>query len=422
MGFNLGARQRLTATIAIYFAFFASELAVALHTRSLALTADAFHYMNDLIGLIVALIALIASCPAKDRERPSRGPFSFGWQRAPVIGAFFNGAFLLALGVSIFFQSVERFIGTPLAQVDDTISMLIMGCVGLALNIISIALLHQHPGHGHCHGHVHPHASDLAPGDSSSVEAEEALADSLYRHLHGEHRHFKQQQNAAPKRDLGMLGVLIHVICDALNNLGVILAAVVMAYTTSVFRFYADPAVSMGISIMILLSACPLIKDSGAILLQGAPRGLDVQDVQEDLEMIPGIESVHELHVWQLTEEKTIATAHLIITDPDLSTFMLRAKIIQQCLHAHGIHSSTLQHEFLAEERAALCRDQGRPPTCQMICSAECESIGCCVGIPDADGAEEGISTAVKDAALETSSSLDGDSNVSTDRLKHLTK
>ncbi|KAK3353115.1 cation efflux family protein [Lasiosphaeria hispida] len=419
MGFNLGARQRLTATIAIYFAFFASELAVGLHTRSLALTADAFHYMNDLIGLIVALVALIV----RDRGRPLRGPFSFGWQRAPVIGAFFNGAFLLALGVSIFFQSVERFIGTPLAQVDDTRSMLIMGCVGLALNIIAITLLHQHQGHGHCHGHAHHNAGDLAPSDSSSIEPEEALANSLYRHLHGEHRHFKQQQNAAPKRDLGMLGVLIHVLCDALNNLGVILAAVLMAYTTSASRFYADPAVSMGISLMILLSAYPLVKDSGAILLQGAPRGLDVQDVQEDLEMIPGIESVHELHIWQLTEEKTIATAHLVITDPDLSTFILRAKIIQQCLHAHGIHSSTLQHEFLPEERAAVCRGQGRRPPCQMVCSTECENMGCCVGISDADEVQEGRpSTPVKDAALESSSSLYDDSSVSTDRLKDLTK
>jgi solute carrier family 30 (zinc transporter), member 1 len=83
-----------------------------------------------------------------------------------------------------------------------------------------------------------------------------------------------------------MLGVLTHVLCDAINNLGVIIAAAVMSFTTFESRFYADPAVSMSIAIMILISAMPLLRHSGAILLQGAPKTVDAKEVQEDLEMV----------------------------------------------------------------------------------------------------------------------------------------
>ena len=89
-----------------------------------------------------------------------------------------------------------------------------------------------------------------------------------------------------PGRDLGMMGVFIHVIGDALNNIGVIIAAVVIWQTHYDARFYADPGVSMGIAIMILLSAIPLVKNSGTILLQSAPRGVDLDDVKHDLEKV----------------------------------------------------------------------------------------------------------------------------------------
>ena len=83
-----------------------------------------------------------------------------------------------------------------------------------------------------------------------------------------------------------MLGVLTHVIGDALNNVGVIIAALVIWQADYAARFYADPGASMGIAIMILLTALPLVKNSGAILLQSAPRGVDLGDVKHDLEKV----------------------------------------------------------------------------------------------------------------------------------------
>lgn len=89
-----------------------------------------------------------------------------------------------------------------------------------------------------------------------------------------------------PGRDLGMLGVLVHVIGDAINNIGVIIAAVIIWQTSYENRFYADPAASMFIALMIFVSAIPLTKHSGTILLQSAPRGVELDNVKHDLERV----------------------------------------------------------------------------------------------------------------------------------------
>lgn len=102
---------------------------------------------------------------------------------------------------------------------------------------------------------------------------------------HAEHRH-NLANLKSPGRDLGMLGVFIHVVGDALNNIGVIIAALVIWLTNYDARFYADPGTSMGIAIMILLSSLPLVKHSGTILLQSAPRGVNLGDVKHDLEKV----------------------------------------------------------------------------------------------------------------------------------------
>ncbi|KAJ8123035.1 hypothetical protein ONZ43_g913 [Nemania bipapillata] len=162
---------------------------------------------------------------------------------------------------------------------------------------------------------------------------------------HAEHRHTIVKLQA-PGRDLGMMGVLVHVIGDALNNLAVIIAALVIWLTSSPTRFYADPGVSTAISILILVSAIPLVKNSGKILMQSAPRGVDLEDVKHDLEKIPGIESVHELHIWRLDQKKSIASAHVVVSNNEMTDFMDQAKTVKECLHAYGIHSATLQPEL----------------------------------------------------------------------------
>lgn len=83
-----------------------------------------------------------------------------------------------------------------------------------------------------------------------------------------------------------MLGVLIHVVGDAINNIGVIISAVVIWKAEGEGRYYIDPAISVFIAIMIFLTAIPLTKRSGSILLQIAPGGIDLEDVKHDIESV----------------------------------------------------------------------------------------------------------------------------------------
>jgi len=156
---GLSKSKKLMAIIAISLSFFLAEIGVGFYTGSLALVADAFHYLNDLVGFVVALVAFLA---AERGDAPLE--MTFGWQRATLLGAFFNGVFLLALGVSIFLQSIERFVSVQ--PVENPLLIIIIGCVGFALNVVSAVIL----GHDHGDGQGqdnsdpadvdHPHTSD----------------------------------------------------------------------------------------------------------------------------------------------------------------------------------------------------------------------------------------------------------------------
>jgi solute carrier family 30 (zinc transporter), member 1 len=97
---------------------------------------------------------------------------------------------------------------------------------------------------------------------------------------------------------------------------------------------------------------------------------------------IPGIDSVHELHIWRVNENKTVVSAHVVMADDDLASFMGRAQIVRQCLHAYGLQSATLEPEFPPKTVAEESKKAGVLVKCQAVCSAECESLGCCGGSP----------------------------------------
>ncbi|KAJ4421603.1 hypothetical protein N0V85_000130 [Neurospora sp. IMI 360204] len=124
------------------------------------------------------------------------------------------------------------------------------------------------------------------------------------------------------------------------------MAALLIWLAKSDARFYADPGVSVGIAIMIILSSVPLIKNSGEILLESAPKGVRTEDIKHDIEKVPGVDSIHELHVWRLDQHKAIASVHVVLTEDSIVNFMDKARTIGECLHAYGIHSATIQPEL----------------------------------------------------------------------------
>ncbi|KAJ5486274.1 hypothetical protein N7530_000574 [Penicillium desertorum] len=391
MGLHLSRSTRLSVVIGISTCFFLAEISLGFYTHSIALIADAFHYLNDLVGFVIALVAL-----KKSERSDSPKELTFGWQRAQLLGAFFNGVLLLGLGISIFLQSIERFIA--LQHVHNPKMMFAIGCVGLGLNIISVAFLHEH-GHGHEHSHGH----SLSPTIETPVlHLGEECHDSStkhddHEHLHSEKHHcadsggHSHDHGGHDHGDLGMMGVMLHVIGDAINNLGVMAAGLIIWLAAPhTGRYYADPGVSMFIAILIILSSLPLMRRAGMILLESVPTGVDMGDVKHDLEKvlppssppiyfvpnnhkIKGVDSIHELHIWRLNQQKTLASVHVAVSDDSVENFMKTARVINECFHAYGIHSVTLQPELL--EADDVSRESSR---CQVICGTVCEQLTCC--------------------------------------------
>ncbi|KAJ4165243.1 hypothetical protein LMH87_006881 [Akanthomyces muscarius] len=398
--FRFDRRKRLIATIAISFAFFVAEISAGFYTHSLALVADAFHYLSDLLGFVVALTALQVS----EGSTPAPPGYTFGWQRATLLGAFFNGVFLLALGISIMVQAIERFINV--SPIENPKLVLIIGCVGFGLNVLVMSFLHEHDhddghnagnSHDHSHGHGHSHAHDKesqtqiseedVESDISASDSDKEGSEISSTTSHLEHKH-KVTATAHNHKDLGMMGAFLHVVGDAINNVGVIISALVIWRVEGEKRFYVDPAIGVFIAIMIFFTAIPLTKKAGRILMQTAPEEIDIKDVKEDIEMIPGVDSVHELHIWKLDQKKSIASAHIVVDDGFSGKWAITAKTILECFHAYGIHSVTLQPETaplakppldstaVASERPPIKNKETR--RCQQLCNSFCGAKRCC--------------------------------------------
>ena len=188
-----------------------------------------------------------------------------------------------------------------------------------------------------------------------------------------------------------MRGVFLHVLGDALGNVGVIATALFIWLTDFSWRYYADPLVSLVITVIILLSAIPLCKAASRILLQAVPENLSIDEIKEDITDLDGIISCHHLHVWQLSDTKLIASLHVQV-DFDFkgegsARYMTLARQIRECLHEYGIHSSTIQPEFCLDathdHSAAGSEDEATNPKAP---SVKAESEACLLECPDSCG------------------------------------
>lgn len=258
---------------------------------------------------------------------------------------------------------------------------------------------HRTSNYTHTNGHGHNH-------------------DNRERHdsWHMNHKHNKPKEESDKRHshsDLNMKGVFLHVLGDALGNIGVIVSALVIWLTTWRGRYYFDPAISLVITFIILGSAIPLCKAASRILLQAVPAGLSVDDIKEDIRELPGIVSCHHLHVWQLSDVKLVASLHIEVEfdfkGEGSAQYMQLARAVRRCLHEYGIHSSTIQPEFcvdgarrLASATASDNEDgghssqvknaskatsrapsvRGEPEACLLDCGDECDEGGQCCQKP----------------------------------------
>lgn len=217
-------------------------------------------------------------------KQPSNSRKTYGYIRLEILAAFVNGATLLAISAWITFEAVLR-LRTP--EPTQGGMMLAVAVAGLGANLVAGWM--------------------LRPRDGDS---------------------------------LNMRGAYLHILGDLLGSLGTVAAALIIRQTGWT---KADPIVSILTTLLIVRSSWALVRESVDILMEGAPSHISCDQVRTALADIPGVEEVHDLHVWTLTSGVVAMSAHAVVPDADRHQSVLVAA--HDTVARFGIHHVTVQLE-----------------------------------------------------------------------------
>jgi len=221
---------------------------------------------------------------ARVAQRPATPERSFGLLRLEILAALVNGALLIAIAIGIGIEAWHRLKAPPL--VDGPLLLGVAG-IGLVANLISLRILH--------HGHEH---------------------------------------------SLNQRGAYLHVLGDLLGSVGALAAGAIVVATGWVL---ADPLISVLITLLVLGSAWRLIKESTDILMEATPNHIALGDVHDRIASVPGVDSVHDLHVWTVTSGVVAMSGHLVVRNPTDNQPVLEA--VQGRMRELGINHVTVQME-----------------------------------------------------------------------------
>jgi cobalt-zinc-cadmium efflux system protein len=289
------AQKRFLFSILLTGLILVAEIVGGLVSGSLALLSDAAHVFSDIFALGLSYFALrLATRPPDDQH-------SYGWHRTEVIAALINGASLLVIAIGIWVEAIQRW-QTPV-EIKST-TMLIIAVIGLVVNIIVAIIL---GGHGH-HAHEHSHAP-----------------------------------SKGEKRNLNVQSAYLHVLGDLISSIGVIIAALLIRLTSA---RWIDPLISILIGAIILVSAYRVLKSALHILIEGVPAGLSVNDIRRSISALEDVDTIHDLHVWNLGSEEVSLSAHVVLNDANVDQQAIVMKQIKEVLSREfGIEHTTLQFE-----------------------------------------------------------------------------
>jgi cobalt-zinc-cadmium efflux system protein len=218
--------------------------------------------------------------------KPANPKKTYGYYRAEIFAALANGVFLLCISVFILFEAYQRFLHPPVVESKP---MLIIAIVGLAVNIASVFLLRQGAEHS-----------------------------------------------------INVKGAYYEVLSDMLTSIGVIVAGIVMLLAG---WYYADPIISAAIGLFIFPRTWQLIKEATAVLLEGTPKDVDLDNLRKCVLAIPGVENMHDLHVWSLTSGVNAMSAHIVIQEDVVQNEILK-KVTELIASEFKISHTTLQLEL----------------------------------------------------------------------------
>jgi cobalt-zinc-cadmium efflux system protein len=228
--------------------------------------------------------------------RPPSATKTFGYQRAGVLAAFINAASLVLIAFFILFEAVRRLYAPT--TVEPRTMMWVAGC-GVVMN--------------------------------------GAIALMLMR----------------TRRDLNIQSAFLHELGDTLSTAAVIVGGWVILKTN---QTWVDAALSLGIGALVLWSSFGVIRDSLNILLEGTPRGMNLEKIGERMRSLDGVIDVHDLHIWSIGSETHALSCHVRIADLKASESESILRALSECLaHEFHVHHTTIQFEHEVCEVAHGC-------------------------------------------------------------------
>lgn len=241
--------RRLAIALGLVVVLLVVELSVALTTGSLALLSDAGHLATDVVGLGLALAAVLAA-----NRRPPSGSRSFGWYRLEILAALTNALLLLGIAAVVLVGAIRR-IGSPVHV--EPGPLLVVASIALAVNLFCAWLL-----------------------------------------------------RAGAEESLNLQGARLEVLADAVGSIGVLLTALIIWLTD---WQPIDSIVAVAIAGWLVPRAVRLARRSLRILMQHAPEGVDLDALATALRALPGVAEIHDLHVWTLTSGMDVASVHVML-------------------------------------------------------------------------------------------------------------
>ena len=243
-----------------------------------------------------ALALLLAAVGIYLQSKPADEARTYGYHRAGVLTAFVNALTLVILSLFIFWEAGTRFIQPD--HVNDRI-MIVVSIAALVLNAAIMAALHS-----------------------------------------------------GQKHDLNIRAAFIHMAGDALGAVAILVGAIIIRQTG---WSYIDPILSIAIGLLIIYSAWDIIRESLNILLEGLPRGMDLEQIAVRMKSVMGVLDVHDLHVWSIGEKTHALSCHVLIEDMPPSESARILKQVNDALCGFGIHHTTVQFEHIP----CVLSDQG---------------------------------------------------------------
>jgi len=242
---------------------------------------------HNLFDVLGLLIAWTAAVMA---TRPASARYTYGYKSSSILAALANAGLLLVAIGAILIETVRRFFEPAHVQ---GMTVIVVAGIGVVINAATALMFMR-----------------------------------------------------GRKHDLNIRGAYLHMVADALVSVGVVVAGAVILFTG---QTWVDPLASLVIVIVIAWGTWGLLKDSVKMALNAVPDGIDDGAVREWLSSLPGVDAVHDLHIWPMSTTETAFTAHLVMPAGHPGDAFLH-DIAHELEHRFGIHHATVQVETGRED------------------------------------------------------------------------